>query len=680
MKRQPTQPSSQQPFAQLALWALLAFAWFVMSLAASSRMYFLTTYQIGKMVEPFWEPFAATNLVVAVCFGIAAAWWSGLWLNYQAGCRSQSRTLVYFAFSIIPLVFWLARVATVEPWPAQFWEVIWSAAWTGMSFGDLVRNWTNHHSKFAQTKLPRNNWIEVAALACLTALAAGWWFSQSVDYYQNFLLGYNDFGHFLQRVANTAAGRGMLRESPVLPMFWDHFNPGLLLLVPLWKLYPSVNLVFALQAGSLAICSLVVYAISRRLGHSKAAAMAFGIAWLVQPSVGQMNLAYTYGWHPITFAIPLLLVAMLCLLVKRRFAALACTLLALSMEEGVFVIVAVTAAVCAVMPFVERWWFKRDTSEKANKPSSLIESLPTATWASVSIASALGFVLVYKFSGLAEFQTGRFVALGNSPTEILFSPVLRPAAFWGQVLRLENLLFILLLWLPCGLPGLLRGWRYLLPTLLPLGVLIVWDHAPAHNLAFQYPSTLLPLFWLATLFGASSIGASPGAGFDNSVPHSHIGLPSAVTALVTGLVLSLFVGQMPFSSLTLRDVEAMTYGAESELRRKSDGEDGRWLTEQVKKIQDSGGECLATARIAAHMVGNRDIETVGQYLERRERLAALPDRKGNPIKHYQWIILDRNDLGKWSGADTAQVEAEAVSNNFELVAEQFNIGVYKRRE
>jgi uncharacterized membrane protein len=254
--------------------------------------------------------------------------------------------------------------------------------------------------------------------------------------------------------------------------------------------------------------------------------------------------------------------------------------------------------------------------------------------------------------------------------------MLRPEAFWGQVLKLENVLFILLLWLPCGLPGLLRGWRYLLPTLLPLGVLIVWDHAPAHNLAFQYPSTLLPLFWLATLSGAGSAGA----GLGNSVPDSHIALPSAATALVTGLVLSLFVGQMPFSSLTLRDVEAMTYGAESELRRKSDGEDGRWLTGQVKKIRDSGGECLATARIAAHMVGNRDIETVGQYLERRDKLAALPDRKGNPIKHYQWVILDRNDLGKWSGADTAQVEGEALSNNFELVAERFNIGVYKRRD
>jgi uncharacterized membrane protein len=634
-------------------------------------MYFLPTYEVGKMVEPFWEPFAATNIVVAVCFGISTCWLLWLWLNYKAGRSTPPRAIIYFAFGIIPLLFWLMRVAEVAVWPAQFWEVVWIAAWTGLSFGELARFTAarNPEQVQAQEQVRRVPTLESSVLILLSVLTAGWWFGQSVEYYRNFLLGYNDFGHFLQRVANTAAGRGVLLESPVLPMFWDHFNPGLLLLVPLWKLYPSVNLIFALQAGSLAVCSLLIYAISRRIGHPKLAALAFGIAWLVQPSVGQMNLAYTYGWHPITFAIPLMLSAILCLLVKQRVVALVCTLLAMSMEEGVFVMVALVATVCAVMPSVEKWFLKQDATSNEKELGGLIEALTTASWVLVAVASMLGFMFVYMFSGLAEFQTGRFVALGNSPIEILFSPVLRPSAFWGQVLKFENVLFVLLLWLPCGLPALLRGWRYLLPTILPLGVLVVWDHEPAHNLAFQYPATLLPLFWYASLAGATAGKAGRELAF-----------PSAITALVTGVVLSTFVGQMPFSSITLRDVEAMTYGAESDLRRKSNEEDGRWLTEQVERIREDGGECLATTRIAAHMVGNRDIETVGQYIERRDKLAALPGRTGNPIRHYRWVILDRNDLRKWSNADTEEVEEEAQRNGFELVAERFDIGVYKRRD
>jgi len=543
------------------------------------------------------------------------------------------------------------------------------AAWTGLSFGELARNRVERDPEPAEQHASRASWAAGLVLASASVLAGGWWFSQSVDYYQNFLLGFNDFGDFLQRVANTAEGRGVLLESPVLPMFWDHFNPGLLLIVPLWKIYPSVKLVFALQAGALAAGGLLIFAISRRIGHPKLAALAFGIAWLVQPSVGQMNLAYTYGWHPITFAIPLLLSAILCLLTKRKVAALSCTLLALSMEEGVFVIVALVAAVCAGMPFFDSWYFKRDEVSKSEDAGGLIESLPTATWTVVAVVSVFGFVLVYKFSGLAEFQTGRFVALGNSPIEILLSPIIRPEVFWGQVLKLENVVFVSLLWLPCGFPALMRGWRYLLPTLLPLGVLIVWDHTPAHSLAFQYPATLLPFFWLATLSGARVGKVARG----RSSP-----LPSAMTALVTGLVLSLFVGQLPFSSLTLRDVEAITYGTDLDLRRKIDAEDGRWLTQQVDKIRETGDECLATTRVAAHLVGNRDIETVGQYLQRRDKLSTLPDRKGAPIKHYRWVILDRNDLGRWSGSETAEVEFEVRKNGFELVADQFNIVIYKR--
>jgi uncharacterized membrane protein len=657
---------------QIALSGALALSWLVMVLAASSRMYFVRNYEVGEMLEPFWEPFAATSIVVLFSFVVLCGWLLCLWMSHQVSCVSQRKAILFFAISLLPLLFWVLRVTGEVSWPPQFWETLWIAAWTGLSFGELARRNVDLAPRSIRKPPAVVGWAAYLVLPILCLLFGGWWYSQSVVYHQNFLLGFNDFGHFLQRVANTAEGRGLLLESPVLPMFWDHFNPGLLLVVPLWKVYPSVNLVFALQAGSLAVGSLLIYSIARRLGHAQLTAVTFGIAWLVQPAVGQMNLAYTYGWHPITFAIPLLLAAILCLLAKQRLAALGCVLLALSMEESAFVIVALVAAVCAAIPLIDRRLSKKNERENEVSDSvGLISMLSTPVWFTVAMTSALGFVLVYKFSGLAEFQTGRFVALGNTPLAILLSPLIRPGAFWGQVLKSENFVFVALLWLPCGLPALLRGWRYLLPTFVPLGVLCVWDHVPAHCIAFQYPSTLLPVFWLASLSGSALPSAES---------KSNSALPSAVTALMTGLVLSLFVGQLPFSSVTLLDVEAMTYGANSEMRRKSDAEDGQWLLQQVAEIRKSGDECLATGRIAAHLVGIRDIETVGQYLERRERLAALPDRQGAPIKHYRWIILDREELVKWSGSQTAAVETEARENGFELVEDRFGVVIFKRPE
>jgi uncharacterized membrane protein len=253
-----------------------------------------------------------------------------------------------------------------------------------------------------------------------------------LDYHANFLLGYNDFGHFALRIANTASGRGWLLESPVLPIFWDHFNPGLLMLVPVWSLAPCVETVFLVQAIALAVGALLVWAIAQRLNFGSIQATIWGAAWLAQPSLGQMNLAYTYGWHPISLAIPLLLAALWLLLSDRKGLSLASVLLAMSMEEGVIVVVSLFSLGCSV-----QCWFRR--SETIPR----VLNLGFSQWLAGFILAALSFLLVYRFSGIAEFQTGRFVALGNSATEVLLSPILRPAAFWGQIFRWDKAAFLL---------------------------------------------------------------------------------------------------------------------------------------------------------------------------------------------------------------------------------------------
>jgi len=674
---------------------LLAASWCVMMLGASSRDYFLVIYGVGEVVDPFLEPFASTDVAMLGCLLLAASWFGLHWRRGKSwieerpakGQRiaSVKLSIVFMAVCLLPLVIWVLRGVGVVAWRAQIWEVLWIAGWSGVSFGVLVRD------EQVDKQQSRLWWVLVA----VAVMCGGWWYGQSLEYHRNFMLGFNDFGHFLQRVANTAEGRGVLLESPVLPMFWDHFNPGLLLLVPLWMIYPNIDLVFGIQAGALASGSLLIYAIARRLGHAPLTAVVFGAAWLMQPAVGQMNLAYTYGWHPITLAIPLMLGAIWCLLAKRKIVALVCTLLALSMEEGVFVVVGLVAAVCAALPLVERWIRKlrrdelRDVRhDEVGRQLREVEvrddfagSLSTVVWCGVAVVAVLGFVLVYRFSGLAEFQTGRFVALGDSPTEILMSPVLRPSAFWGRVLDPGNLVFVAMLWLPCGLPALARGWRYVLPTLLPLAVLIVWDHHPAHSLAFQYPSTLQPLFWLACLSGAAKVTRHNVMRHPEGVGARGVtgGLASAMTALVTGTVLSFFVGQLPFSSRSLRDVEVTTYGVDSEWRRRSERLDGEWLLQRVAEIRESRSECLATGRIAAHLVGNRDVETVGQYLERRAKLAELADRAAEPIRHYEFILLDRLEGFQQSRAQVKAVEREVRESGFDVIADEFDVVIFRRR-
>lgn len=645
----------------LVLPLILVTIWFVALAVVIGRIYFVRPYAVVSILTPALEPFGMTPLAFPVCIALASVWTC---LATSAGNRRPA--MLYLLIASAPVLLWLVRVlaiADIKPW---FVEGIWLSGWTGLSFGSLV-NEADIRARLE--KWTKRSFISANALLWMAiATCAVWWYCQLTWYHNNFLLGYNDYGHFLQRLANTLSGRGWLVETPVLPRFWDHFNPGLLGLLPLWSLWPDVHQSFIWQAASLAISGYLVYRIAQALQHSRSEAALFGLAWLAQPSVGQMNVAFTYGWHPITLAIPLLLATIWALLVGRRWLALVSCLIALSMEEGVFVIVSLTALSCGCWRLWRQWRTHPTADQTPETRPAFYEVLTARSWLIAGVLAAVAFVLVVKFSGLAEFQTGRFVKLGSNTTEILLSPILRPAVFWGSLLAFDRWIYLLLLWLPCGLPALWRGRLYILPTLLPLGVLTVWDHPPAHCIAFQYASTLLPLFWLATVWGASTVGSRNG----------DVALSSASTALVTGILLSLFAGQLPFSSWTLLDVDGQTYGPSHETRRRASDSDGVWLTEQVRSVRSEPGNCLATGRVAAHLVGMPDIETVGQYIERRDRLRQLKDR-AEPISHYQWIVLDRLETFQQTVQQTKLVEEEVRAAQFEEVAQRYDIVIFKRR-
>lgn len=698
--------------ASRARWWLLAIAsvalcWLIAATATSSRVHLVMGYRVLPGGPPHLEPFLATY----ASWGFALLAMS-LWCGLAAALLRNSRTSLGLApaigWAIVPMVIAslpllsasVLRVYGAEL-PPNYWEPLWLAGWSGLSFAWLVQgcaatslrisnppvaqfasdlgNKTRKSDGRSGVVWRRWDLLAIVAAVCLAAIGWAW---QSHIYYGNFLLGFNDFGHFAQRIANTANGRGLLLESPVLPMFWDHFNPGLLLLVPLWMLFPNVHLFFVLQSVALASGGIFVWGIARQRGLGSLPALLFGLAWLAQPVLGQMNLAYTYGWHPISLAIPLLLAAIWSLTAHRPWPALALAVLAMSMEEGVIVIVCLF---CAVAAATSRWPLR----PKPRSESDILAAcgVSAGAWLLLAVTCGVAFVLVYRLSGLAEFQTARFATLGASTGEVLLSPILRPAVFWGNLFRWPKLYFLLCLWLPCFVPSLLRGWRPLLATALPLLVLLVWDHLPATSLAFQYASSLLPLFWLATIQGTQAYAAQsktiPTDDDQLRVDSAEVqrrqsrASGAAAGALATGLILSMFAGQLAYSSPTLMDVITISYAAIDgpHQQRLASQDDGRWLTEQVHRIRQDGSAVLATGRVAAHVVGNSDVETVGQYLLRRPQLAELADRMHQPIAHYRWIILDRREWFQQTPAEIARVEAEALQAGFRVIADQFGVVV-----
>ncbi len=673
------------------VWSAVAIwggAWLATGSALSTRIQLVFDYSTLPTVTPELEILAASPGMLAVLLLIGAGlvalagfaqpfgdtkrfrWW---WIGMASGLAA--------CFPLLLLI--LRCVSEVIPAPS-WWELVWFSVGTGIA----ACAWTASGSWqcVPDIRIARGGQANLGVVACLSVAVVScslWWYAQAVQMWIQFQMGFNDFGHFFLRVIRTQRGQGFLEETPVLPPFWDHFNPGLLLLVPLWWGIPSTYMVFGLQAICLACSSVLVFAIARARELNAWTALCLALGWLLLPSVGQMNLAYTYGWHPITLAIPCMLGSYLALIQGRWMIALGLIVLAASFEEGVLVAVGCFAAVQWLQ---QVWWMRRMRSTKYQIESSkgLEKRCPSGmgwrTWLIVWIVSSVCFVLIYRFSGLAEFQTGRFARLGQHPSEIISSPFLKTTTFFELLLRPRNGAFIGLLLGPFLLFASKRFAWALLAIALPMLVLILWEHMPAQSIAFQYPSSLLPILFV----GAIDACARPNRVILGSATW-HID-PRAMGFAVACAILGLFVGQMPWSLDSLVEVKAKTFGIDGGERREVGSMDHLWLMTQLRDIRKQGVErsdgeriplqdlrILATGRIAAHCLGAKDIETVGQFWQRYDGLKDLDRNSPSPILRYDWILLDHREGFQQTHEETERVREEAIRFGFRVLRSKHSV-------
>jgi len=561
--------------------------------------------------------------------------------------------------------------------PTTFLEPLWLSFVTGMAVAEIVRAapWADSLSRVSGRRV----WL--TAVWVLTVGAAVWWYLQGQRAYDDYLLGYHDFGHFARRVVNTWEGRGFLKETPSLPAFWDHFNPGLALLAPLWGVWPNARLFILLQAVCLAAPIPLVFGIARAWGASAAAAAVWAAAYLAYPAIGQLNLNASYGWHPVSLALPLMFASVWLLLRRHRASAAVVAALACGFKETVFVALACLAAALAF----QAWWTRRrDVASQAAAPSGglLASRLPVWGWVTVWAALSIAFVLVFKLAAFSEFQTDRFSSLGDSAVEILLSPALRPSVFWGQVLRPESAWFVLALLVPFGLPTVVRGWPVLLGVIPPIGVLLAWAHRAAPSIAFQYVTTLIPLLMVAAVSGAASLAGnstpqvyrrrsgligwssifslssqprdgtqatdSPAGGISPDTAWAPcMFLVAGLSALATGLTASTCLGCLPWSAPTLTNVFAHTYrsGDQSihDNPRAVGTEAGAALNQIVSMVGEEDAAVLASGRIAAHLLGVRRLETVEQAIVRWEALCEEAGEGRSGVEVFDWIVLDTHE-------------------------------------
>jgi uncharacterized membrane protein len=302
-----------------------------------------------------------------------------------------------------------------------------------------------------------------------------------------------DLGVFDQVLWNTVHGRFMestlsLERCDPHSFFLDHFSPALLLIVPFYAVVPRPETLIVFQTAALALGAWPVYLLARHFLPRGAERLIWVALYVLSAPLAWITF---YDFHEITLAVVPLGLAMY-FLATRRTIPLLLSLGAsfLVKEELPLIAIGFGLALLAQRRF--------------------------GLGAFVAIASAAWFVVTLKiiipaFAGGAPYQyLGRYASLGSNELEIARNLVLDPLRVIRVLLSGEvgsKIAFVLTLFAP-GLFLALRAGSALIPSIVPLGYLLLSDYGGQHTHHNQYGAPVIPLALGASILGFATLRGS----------------------------------------------------------------------------------------------------------------------------------------------------------------------------
>lgn len=445
------------------------FAWLVATLALALGAFW---YSLGYLYSPENYRTIATGVgdVGLTLFGLAVM--VAITTAAQV-CRCDVGVCRRIVLASLPLTAVAAIMVGkgLGNFPMRFYDVLLFSLACGLAASRVVRG-----VKYLECEvLP---WLKVA-VGCGALALGGYFIWQQLGYLHNLALGYHDCGDEARRMYNSLNNPRelFLRINPTIPLFADHFQPGVLPFVPLWALLPRLELTILFQVAATIGAALPLYVIARERWKDKVSALLLVIGWLVYPSISQLiyNASYGFSWGRL--CLPLYFVALWLWLRGRDGSALATMLWAVLIKEeaaiflGMFGVYLVlfhpqrrrTGVVLAAVGFAYFW--------------------------------IMTVFVIPMFRGSQYVMLAYFSHLGKGHAEILLSPLTKPHQFWGRLFEAPSMyllgcLLVPLLLLPLKKPSVL------FIASIPFLFICLWDNPNVKSICFWYQTGLLPiLFW-----------------------------------------------------------------------------------------------------------------------------------------------------------------------------------------
>jgi uncharacterized membrane protein len=262
-----------------------------------------------------------------------------------------------------------------------------------------------------------------------------------------------------------------------------HVDPILVVLAPLWWIWPSPDLLLVAQAIAVAVGALPVYWLARKHLGSAHSALGFALAYLLYPATGWLTLN---EFHPVALATPLLLFAFWYLDEDRLLPFTALAIAAAACKEEIALVVAGFGI-----------WYA--LSHKRWLAGAAIAGV-AGLWAAIAIA----VVIPHYNAGAESDFYGRYSEVGGSAGGILKTALTHPLRIVEAAFSARDLHYLLELVAP--LAGLCLLAPIVLVAALPeLAINLLSSTTTQTSIHFHYTAGLIPPLVIAAIFGAKRL-------------------------------------------------------------------------------------------------------------------------------------------------------------------------------
>jgi uncharacterized membrane protein len=295
-----------------------------------------------------------------------------------------------------------------------------------------------------------------------------------------------DLGFFDQVLWNASRGHGLRSTFIPYGFFGEHFEPALLLFVPLYRLVPSPVWLLGAQSLALGLAVVPLHALACKLLGATAAWVAVA-AYLLQLGVAR---AVETDFHTEALAVPFVFLAVRFAMERRWPLFILCSAVPLlTKEDGALVAIALGA-----LAFL----LTRKAVSLASTVGAIVYGAVILLWAMPAFRG-----------GAAGDLIGRYAYLGSTPSQVALHVLTKPWVWIGNLTDSPFPLALLAMLAAVGFLPILRP-TALAAGMLPLVPALLSNDPYQAGLQLQYGLSAVPLLMIAALLGWNRVGLNVG--------------------------------------------------------------------------------------------------------------------------------------------------------------------------